>query len=506
MVVMTGIVMPDVPILTRGCATGPSTSERRMWKRWRVSSPPSKIPQFAAAPTDVLRSRADRRDDARSRRQRSPRSAHAEHPVRPDRPDPLALLAEQHVTRLQDLIPIRLGRMAESPFAFLRGAALAMADDLAHTPTSGLTVQACADAHLLNFGGFASPERREVFDLNDFDETLVGPWEWDVKRLTASASVAADHLGFGPQVAREAARTAAAAYRDAMSATAEMSVLEAWYRQIEFERTLLAAAPDHAQRAVNKAIAKMRRRTSEQLLPRLTRLTDDGLRIAEQPPLVTHAGLTHLEADAAATFFERYLDTLPEERRVLIERFRLIDVARKVVGVGSVGTRCLVALLMAPDHEPLFLQIKEAPPSVFERSCGAYAGSGGRRVVTGQREIQTAADVFLGWADHESFDFYVRQLRDMKFSFDVTTMRPDTFLTYLRLCGGVLARAHGRTGDPVAIAGYLGSGDVFIDAVTEWSMAYAEQTRADHARLVDAIAAGEVEAQVEGEVEAQVEN
>lgn len=448
--------------------------------------------QFVAAPTDLLRPRPERREDGRSRRARAPRSSHAEQIAPPDRPDPVALLAEQHTARLPDLVPVRVARMAESPFAFLRGSAIVMAADLAATPTSGLTVQACGDAHLANFGGFASPERREVFDLNDFDETLVGPWEWDVKRLAASAMVAARDLGMGDEVGRAAVRSAIGAYRDAMRSAAELPVLDLWYAQVEIERDLLPRLSGRARRTTEQALEKMRRRNSQQMLPKLTELTDAGPRIIENPPLVTHEGMTVEETEAAAGFVHRYMETLPEERHVLLKRFRFVDAARKVVGVGSVGTRCFVVLLMAPDGEPLFLQIKEAPPSVLETWCGPFDGSGGKRVVVGQREIQTASDVFLGWADLPGHDFYIRQLRDMKVSADLTRVRPEGLSTYLRICGAVLARAHARTGDPVAISGYLGSGEVFVDAISAWAEAYADQTAADHARLLAAVAAGEL--------------
>lgn len=448
--------------------------------------------QFVADPTDLLSSRTDRQEDGRSRRSRAPRSAHAEHIAPADRPDPVALLAEQHTTRLPDLVPVRVARMAESPFAFLRGSAIVMASDLARTPTSGLTVQACGDAHLANFGGFASPERREVFDLNDFDETHVGPWEWDVKRLAASAAVAARDLGMGDDVARSGARTAVQAYRDAMRSAAEMAVLDLWYTQVEIERDLIPRLSGRARRSTEQALEKMRRRTSQQVLPKLTELTDAGPRIVENPPLVTHQGMTEIEASAAFGFVDAYLASLPEERRVLWKRFRTLDVARKVVGVGSVGTRCFVVLLMTPDGEPLFLQVKEAPPSVLERHCGSFDGPGGKRVVVGQRSTQATSDVFLGWAEMPGSDFYVRQLRDMKVSADFTRMRPEGLPVYMKICGSVLARAHARTGDPVAIAGYLGSGEVFVDAVTEWALAYADQTVADHARLLAAVDAGEL--------------
>jgi uncharacterized protein (DUF2252 family) len=450
--------------------------------------------RFVAEPTDLHLSRAERREVGRARRERVPRSAHAELSTSPDRADPVTLLAEQHTTRVQELVPIRWARMAQSPFAFLRGAALPMLEDLAGGATTGFTVQACGDAHLLNFGGFASPERREVFDLNDFDETLVGPWEWDVKRLAASIAVAAHDVGMDPDTGHGAMAAAVRAYRDSMIEASDRGVLEIWYHQVELERSVLPNLTGASRDAALAALEKMRRRTGQRLLPKLTELTDSGRRILERPPLVTRLGLTEADQDAVRTFWENYVATLPSERQVLLQRFSLVDVARKVVGVGSVGTRCFIALCIAPDDEALFLQIKEAPASVFERACGPATVSGGERVVSGQREIQAASDIFLGWSTINGHDFYIRQLRDMKYSLDVAAMSPQGFEVYARLCGSVLARAHARTGDPVALAGYIGTGEVFVDSIARWGAGYARQTNADHSRLAAAIADGEVHA------------
>jgi uncharacterized protein (DUF2252 family) len=458
------------------------------------------MPAFNALPTELSQPRRDRVEAGRSRRVEAPRSAHRELRLA-DARDPLAILEAQNRARLADLVPVRWGRMAQSPFAFLRGAAAVMAADLAATPTTGLTVQTCGDAHLMNFGGFASLERREVFDLNDFDETLPGPWEWDVKRLAASATVAALDHGFDPSTARSIATDAIAAYCDKIAELSDSGVLETWYLQVELEREVLPRLTKAGRTMTRAAIDKMRSRHSVGLLPKLTALAGDTRRIVDHPPLITHTGLLENEADLVEEFFERYFESLSPARRLLLRRFRLVDIARKVVGVGSVGTRCYIALLMTGDDEPLFLQIKEAPPSILEPYCGTYGGPGGRRVVEGQQLIQTAGDALLGWASSDTphfgnLHFYVRQLRDMKQSVNLAELQHLGFTTYLRLCGATLARAHARTGDGVAIAAYLGGGRRFTEAVGQWAADYAEVTTADHARLVEAIADGTIEAQM----------
>lgn len=448
---------------------------------------------FAADPTELADPADQRRAVGRERRRRAPRSAHGVHEPGPSRPDPIALIAEQNATRLPDLVPVRWGRMAQSPFAFLRGSAVVMAGDLASTPTSGLTVQCCGDAHLLNFGGFASHERRDVFDLNDFDETLPGPWEWDLKRLAASAVVAARDQGFDDTAARAAARAAVDGYRTVMSAAATASSLDIWYYQVELGVALADRLSAKARKTVDKARRAMHRRTALSLLPKLTTVTNGSRRIVERPPLIVDIGLDG-EAEQVRAAFDAYCNSLGEDRQLLLKRFRLVDIARKVVGVGSVGTRCHILLLVSGDDEVLFLQSKEAPASVLERYCGPYGGHGGERVVRGQRLIQMSGDPFLGWTTFESIPLYVRQLRDRKFSFDITTFTAEGLCQYLEVCGITLARAHARTGDPAAIDGYLGRGSVFTEAVVDWSIAYARQTESDHARLLQAISDGEVEA------------
>lgn len=449
---------------------------------------------FRAAPTDLHRSRAERAEQGRARRELVRRSSHDDVIVADSRPDPLAVLDGQNRTRIPELVPVRWGRMAQSPLAFLRGAALVMAHDLAAGPTTGLTVQACGDAHLMNFGAFATPERNEVFDLNDFDETLVGPWEWDLKRLLASGAVAVLERGGSDTDTERIVRTAARAYCTHLDTYAQLPVLDMWYRQISIERDVIPGLSGRGRRQTGQLLTKMRKRTSAALMPKLTELTDAGRRIIDNPPLITHDGVVSIEHERAERFLAAYRDSLSEERRVLLDRYELVDAARKVVGVGSVGTRCIIVLMMAPDDEALFLQIKEASASALEVACAPYEGPAGRRVVVGQRLIQAAGDTLLGWADGETSSFYVRQLRDMKYSVDLDAVTLDGLGNYLVRCAQILARSHARTGDAVAIDGYLGSGATFSDSVTRWAIAYGHQTVADHALLVAAIADGAVHA------------
>ena len=423
-----------------------------------------------------------------------PRSSHAGWKPAADRPDPIQILEQEDRARIPDLVPIRHGRMAESPLAFLRGAASMMAADLATTPTCGLQVQACGDAHLMNFGIFASPERNLVFDVNDFDETLPGPFEWDVKRLAASIVVAGRHRGFSRKECTSAARAGVATYRTRMALFAEMGQLEIWYSRIDVDKVLGALTPSQA-RPVRKSLHKATRRTSVGALKKLTAATNGRRQIVDQPPLIEHVEIPEIEQQLRDGF-DQYLGSLPEERRVLIQRYHFVDWARKVVGVGSVGTNCNVLLLMGDsDEDPLFLQTKEAQASVLEPSAGKsrYANQG-ERIVRGQLLTQAASDIFLGWIHVGGRDSYIRQLRDMKGSFDVEAMTLSNLTLYGQVCGAALARAHARTGDPVAIAGYLGSGEVFDRAVAEFAGDYADQTERDHAALVEAIRKGRLEA------------
>ncbi|MFD3662560.1 DUF2252 domain-containing protein [Streptomyces sp. NPDC058659] len=438
---------------------------------------------------------SERAARGRAARKRVPRSSHGRWIPSAQRPDPLAVLDRESQDRLPEFVPLRYGRMAVSPFAFLRGAAGVMAADLAAPSDTGLTVQLCGDAHLLNFGVYASPERTLLFDVNDFDETLPGPFEWDVKRLAASVTVAALQNGSTQSKAHRAALVATEAYRTAMSRLAELGELEVWYERIAADDLLpLVRGGDRARLA--DRIARARRRTSLQALAKLTATDESGARrIVEDPPLLERA--TDIDRVGLGKIFNDYRSSLSEERRLLLDRYRFVDAARKVVGVGSVGTRCFVLLLEGRDDgDPLFLQIKEAGRSVLEPYLPptAYEHQG-RRVVSGQRLTQAASDIFLGWMTGPGQrHFYWRQLRDMKGSAEVETMSPATLRNYARLCGRALARAHARSGDRIAIAGYLGTSDVFDRSVADFSLAYAGQNADDYAALGAAIAAGMVTA------------
>jgi uncharacterized protein (DUF2252 family) len=437
---------------------------------------------------------AARRADGKALRGEVPRSSHAGWRAAADRRDPLDILEQEERTRIPELIAIRHGRMAASPFAFLRGAAGVMAADLATTPTCGLQVQACGDAHLLNFGVFATPERNLVFDLNDFDETLPGPFEWDVKRLAASVVVAAHDRGFSRTQGLSAARASLAAYRTRIAAFAELGHLDIWYSRIDVNAIVANSAPSET-RPLRKELRKATRHTNLGALEKLTTTTDGGRRIVDQPPLVEHVEIPEVER-TLIDGFTQYLASLPDERRVLVQRYRLVDWARKVVGVGSVGTNCNVLLLMGDsDADPLFLQVKEAEASVLEPHAGkSRYENQGERVVRGQRLTQAASDIFLGWIRLDGRDAYIRQLRDMKGSANIDKLAPLQLKGYAQACGAALARAHARTGDPVAIAGYLGRGEAFDHAVAEFASDYAAQTERDHAALVDAISIGRLEA------------
>ncbi|WP_149822540.1 DUF2252 domain-containing protein [Streptomyces tailanensis] len=438
---------------------------------------------------------ADRAREGRAARKHVPRSAHATWIPPVDRPDPVAVLERQGRDRLPELLPIRYGRMGVSPFAFLRGAAAVMAADLAGQPHTGLTVQLCGDAHLLNFGLYASPDRSLLFDLNDFDETFPGPFEWDVKRLAASVAVAARENGHAEADVRKAAYGAVAGYRRTMRDLAGQGELAVWYARVDADRLPPLARPGRRRR-VESTLARARRRTSLHALGKLTEVVDGQRRIVQDPPLLEPAGAPDMAA--LRKIFSDYRSTLAEERRVLLDRFRFVDAARKVVGVGSVGTRCFIVLLVGRDaDDPLFLQIKQAGRSVLEEHLpsGPYDHPG-HRVVAGQRLLQAAGDIFLGWmTGPQGRPFYWRQLRDMKGSAEVVGMPPADLRAYARLCGTTLARAHARSGDRIAIAAYLGGKDTFERALTDFALGYADQTAQDHAALGAAITAGVVTAQ-----------
>ncbi len=441
-----------------------------------------------------MTSPTERRRRGRAARERVPRSAHGPWIPAADRPDPLDVLARQAEDRLADLGPIRYGRMAESAFAFLRGAAAVMAADLAAVPDTGITVQLCGDAHLLNFGVYASPERALLFDVNDFDETYPGPFEWDVKRLAASVAVAARDNGHGKEHVRRAALTAATGYAVAMRRLADLGELDVWYARID-TADFLPLVRERRRKRLEANLDKARRRTNLQAFGKLTEKGDDGRRrIVSDPPLIQPVPPDELRQ--VGKVYGDYRATLAEDRRVLLDRFQLADVARKVVGVGSVGTRCYILLLFGRDErDPLFLQLKEAGRSVLEEhlplarpSAEAPVVHGGRRVVTGQHLMQAASDIFLGWTTGPAGrHYYGRQLRDMKGSADVGAMTPADLRQYADLCGRTLARAHARSGDRLAVAGYLGRSDAFAEAIADFAVRYADRTEADHAALLAAI-------------------
>jgi uncharacterized protein (DUF2252 family) len=452
----------------------------------------------------------ERQAKGRAARQQLRRSAQAGLRPADGRPDPLTLLAAQDNGRLDELVPIRYGRMAASPFSFYRGAAAVMADDLAATPNSGLVVQACGDAHLSNFGLFGSAERDLVFDINDFDETTPGPWEWDVKRLAASLEVAARELGFGAAHREEITKSCGMAYRNSMNAFAGQSTLEVWYAKMG-EQAMLGLADQLTSRArkrTSKELAKARTRDSHKALTKLTAVVEGKRQITSDPPLVVPLDelLGAEERDATVRQLQRllrdYRRTLSTDRGHLLDQYRLADVAHKVVGVGSVGTRCWILLMLGLDHnDPLFLQAKEATSSVLERYAGPSKFSNhGQRVVAGQRLMQATGDIFLGWQrmtgrDGATHDYYVRQLRDWKGSIDVSQMVPSGLRDYGRLCGWTLARAHARSGDRVAIAAYLGQSDAFDKAIHRFARHYADRNERDHEELVKAIAVGRIPAE-----------
>ena len=436
------------------------------------------------------------------------RSAHAGWRAAEGRRDPVEALEDQARSRVPELVPIRYGRMAASPFAFFRGAAAVMAADLAHTPVSGLRAQACGDAHLSNFGVFAAPDRRLLFDLNDFDESLPAPWEWDVKRLAASFAIAARENGLRRKARKAVAEATAEAYRDSMRAFASQRNLEVWYARFDVESALEAIEDEDPRtlKRVRRNLAKARSKDSLRALEKLTETVDGELRFRSEPPLLVPAEELLPEpetrdlTEALLAVLDVYRDTLPGDRQHLLDGYAFRGIARKVVGVGSVGTRAWVVLLTGGDDgDPLFLQAKEAEASVLEPHAGASRfRNHGRRVVEGQRLMQAASDIFLGWCPAVGLerrrDFYVRQLWDWKRSAEIERLTPRSFEIYGRMCGWTLARAHARSGDRIAIAAYLGAGDAFDRAIAEFAEGYADQNERDHAALVEAIGSGRLEA------------
>jgi len=465
------------------------------------------IEAAAAVPHLTVAERVARGKAARAE---VPRSRHAIFEPPPRRADPIKLLERQAKTRVPELVPIRYGRMLVSPFTFYRGGALIMASDLAATPRSGLQVQCCGDAHLSNFGVFASPERRLVFDLNDFDETLPGPWEWDVKRLAVSMLIAARDNDFAVKDQDKIVLATVESYRTAMADFAAMKNLDVWYAHLEIERVLEEFGSQLEPKGVKKTekmLAKARTKDSMAAFSKLTRIVDGEARIVAEPPLIVPIedlvkGKEREEMlDGLRELVRSYRETLEHDRRVLLEEFRLTDFARKVVGVGSVGTRAWIALLMGRDDEdPLLLQMKEAEASVLEEFLGpSEFDNHGERVVTGQRLMQATSDIFLGWLhveesgiDGEERDFYGRQLKDWKGSAETEQMLPTGMAAYGKLCGWTLARAHARSGDRIAIAAYLGKGATFDRAILEFSRAYAEQNKSDYNALAAAVKSGRI--------------
>jgi uncharacterized protein (DUF2252 family) len=442
--------------------------------------------------------RSTRLQYGKTLRKHTPRSAHSQWRVHKKGRDLVAMLAESDRGRIQSLVPMRYGRMIQSPFAFLRGSAAIMAFDLGHGPNTGLRVQACGDCHLMNFGAFATPERNVVFDINDFDETLPAPWEWDIKRLAASIMVAGRYRGFTERQSGDAVLAAVRAYREKLAEYAEWPKLQVWYARIDAAEVVAIVSNVKPARSDETPSGSKAATMSARLLPKLTEVVDGKRRIKDEPPLVFHPAREKAFFGLFRDAIVRYRRSLPAERRTLFNRYEVIDVAMKVVGVGSVGTVCAVALLQADVDDHLFLQIKQARPSVLEPYAGksAYRDEG-ERVVVGQRMMQSASDVFLGWSRirKPALDLYFRQLRDTKISVNLDALQIAGFIDYAHYCGWAVARAHGKTGDASAISGYLGGSDAFDRSLKRFARLYADQTERDHSVLVKAVKSGRVRAQ-----------
>ena len=442
---------------------------------------------------------AQRKQEGKDRRNEFPREAHAEFEPASDRPDPVSVIKKSSEGRWEHLIPIRYGRMSKNPFTFLRGSASLMAMDIATTATPDIRVQACGDCHLLNFGLFATPERNLVFDINDFDETLPAPFEWDIKRLAASFYVASRNNKFSEKDCKTITRKSIQAYREAIAKFSSMKVLDVWYAKLDAD-TLIAHAPDAEAKRRRQVIAeKARSSVTESIFPKITQVISGRRSLVDQPPLIYHPPQELKVPENFLVLFEIYRKSLPYERRVLLDLYRFEDLAIKVVGIGSVGTLCGVVLMLAEDNDPLILQIKQANASVLE----PYAGKSefknhGERVVVGQRLMQSASDMLLGWAiGPEKRHFYFRQLRDMKFSADIDLMPPIQLSRYAGICGWTLARAHARSGDAAMISGYVGKTDVFDRAVGTFARLYSDQTAQDFEVFTEAIKSGEIKAEID---------
>jgi uncharacterized protein (DUF2252 family) len=441
----------------------------------------------------------ERRAAGKALRDAVPRDAHGHWKAPKQRRDIVDILEASSGGRMESLIPIRYGRMMESPFAFFRGSAEIMAADLATTTVSGIRVQACGDAHLCNFGGFATPERRVIFDISDFDETLPGPWEWDLKRLAASIVVAGRQIRLPESDAIRAARATACSYREHMADYAAMRSLDVWYDAIDVDRFIKAIESEERQAKIRERLEKVEEKNvPEYLFPKLAEHRGAVPRIKDDPPLIFHP--TQEQAPGLESHFQeaiaQYRGSLPEHIRVLFDRFQFCDLAIKVVGVGSVGRVCAVALFMAAEDDPIFLQVKEAVPSVLEPYVGASLHTNhGQRVVAGQRLMQSASDLFLGWTrGKDGRDRYIRQLRDMKISPLIEDFDAGDLRSYGRICGWALARAHARSGDAAMIAGYMGASEVFDDAIADFAVEYADQAQRDHRAFVKAIRQGRIKA------------
>jgi uncharacterized protein (DUF2252 family) len=448
----------------------------------------------------AFRSRAERIAAGKALRETVPRESHAGWTPPANRRDPVDMLEESNRDRVPELVPIRYGRMLRSPFTFLRGSAGLMAYDLSTTPTTRIQVQVCGDCHLLNFGLFATPERNLVFDINDFDETLPAPWEWDLKRLAVSFAVAGRDNQLSDAKAREAVLECVRAYREHLREYSKMSPLEVWYTRLD-AKTLIAMAPDAKAKKFREQMAeKARKRVVEHLFPKIADAVGGRHRLVDQPPVIFHIADADIE-ERIREGLAAYRQSLSDERRVLLDRYRLEDYAVKVVGIGSVGTRCYILLLFDEEGHPLILQVKEACRSVHEPYAGkSHYDNQGERIVMGQRLMQSSSDIFLGWVrGPRGYDFFVRQLRDMKMSVPMEGLSAVQLRRYAEVCGWTLARAHAKSGDAVTISGYLGKTDVFDQAIGKFALAYADQTVRDHAALVKAIRSGRLEALVEEE-------
>lgn len=447
---------------------------------------------------DPLESKAERYEKGVAIRKVVPRSSHQEFTLTEDREDPIDILIKSSIGRIESLLPIRYRRMIESPFAFFRGAAAIMAADLVHTPNTAIELQLCGDCHLMNFGGFATPERKLVFDINDFDETFPGPWEWDVKRLAASFAIAGRWRKFSNKNCKEFAWHAADSYKRHMLEYSKLSALQIWYAHIDLADLIELGNDNDMKEFHQKRIKKAAEYTAhEKEFAKMTYQDGVRARIKDEPPLIYHPSNIEEKQilSEAELVHKRYIESLPEDKQILLSRYSLQDVAIKVVGVGSVGTLCGISLLMSATGEPIFLQFKEARQSVLEsnvKSKSKYSHQG-ERIVMGQKLMQSASDMLLGWTnDDKGRFFYIRQLRDAKVKPVLEIMKEDNMIDYAKACGWALARAHARSGDPSILSGYMGNSDEFAHAVSKFSILYADQNEADYHKMVEAVKEGKL--------------